>query len=103
MRWIDCSILTIERDACKAPLLMQDSAVAILQQLASFLLQVEEGLRFEDCFTDCRIWFEYEGSDHAPVWADLQLPEPLPRGVKPPSLDVRNRQSSSGESHSPCM
>ena len=63
-------------------------------------LQSEESLRFEDCFTDCRIWFEYEGSDHAPVWADLQLPEPLPRGAKTPSLDVSNRQSSSGDTQS---
>ena len=60
------------------------------------LLQAGDAKPFEDCFTDCRIWFDLEGSDHAPVWADLRLPAPLPKGNRPPPLDARNRQSSTG-------
>lgn len=61
-----------------------------------YCLQEESEAPFEKSFTDCRIWSDYEGSDHAPVWADLKLPGPLPQGARPPPLDVRNRQSSTG-------
>lgn len=54
---------------------------------------------FEDCFTDVRIWSGFEGSDHAPVWADLQLPDPLPVGDRPPALDLANRRTGSGDQH----
>ncbi len=60
-------------------------------------LQDEDSVPLEERFTDCRIWFDLEGSDHAPVWADLQLPGGLPRGARPPALDVRNRQSTGGK------
>ena len=59
-------------------------------------MQEEVAKSFEDHFSDCRIWFDLEGSDHAPVWADLQLPAPLPKGPRPPPLDARNRQSNTG-------
>ena len=60
------------------------------------LAQEEKEKAFEDQFTDCRIWFDFEGSDHCPVWADLRPSAPLPKAAKPPSLDARNRQSSTG-------
>ena len=60
-------------------------------------LQDEDNAPLEGRFSDCRIWFDLEGSDHAPVWADLQLPGGLPQGARPPALDVRNRQSTGGE------
>ncbi len=61
------------------------------------VMQEGEKVLLEDQFTDCRIWFDLEGSDHAPVWADLQPSKPLLQGTKPPSLDVRNRQSGTGD------
>ncbi len=60
------------------------------------LMQGEDKKPLEDQFTDCRIWFDFEGSDHCPVWADLQPSAPLPKAAKPPLLDARNRQSSTG-------
>ena len=59
-------------------------------------MQGKDEKSFEDQFTDCRIWFDYEGSDHCPVWADLRPLAPLPKAAKPPPLDARNRQSSTG-------
>jgi len=61
------------------------------------VMQEGEKTLLEDQFMDCRIWFDLEGSDHAPVWADLQPLKPLLQGTKPPSLDVRNRQTGTGD------
>ena len=59
---------------------------------------VQEGAQqpFDKMFTDVRIWSGFEGSDHAPVWADLQLPEPLPMGEHPPALNLANRRTTAG-------
>ncbi|CAL8462978.1 g2512 [Coccomyxa elongata] len=58
----------------------------------------EEGAQqpFNEIFTDVRIWSGFEGSDHAPVWADLELPEPLPMGKHPPALSLTNRRTGAG-------
>lgn len=59
---------------------------------------VQEGAQqpFDEIFTDVRIWSGFEGSDHAPVWADLELPEPLPMGKHPPALSLANRRTGAG-------
>ena len=51
------------------------------------------GEPFEDLFTDVRIWSTFEGSDHAPVWADLQLPGSFRKGERPPALSLANRRT----------
>ncbi|KAK9827629.1 hypothetical protein WJX81_000675 [Elliptochloris bilobata] len=35
------------------------------------------------------VWADARGSDHAPVWADVALPAPLPRPPAPPPLSTR--------------
>ena len=51
---------------------------------------------FADCFTDAGILADFEGSDHAPVYADLALQEPLPRAARAPPIDLRNRRTGTG-------
>lgn len=51
---------------------------------------------FADCFTDAGILADFEGSDHAPVYADLALREQLPRGATAPPIDLRNRRTGTG-------
>jgi hypothetical protein len=44
---------------------------------------------FAGWFVGADVWADALGSDHAPVWADLELPAPLPRPPAPPSLSTR--------------
>ena len=39
---------------------------------------------------------DFEGSDHWPVYADLHLPAPLPKGPSAPALELRNRRTGTG-------
>ena len=57
---------------------------------------MQAGKSFVDKFSNAGILDDFEGSDHAPVYADLQLPEPLPRGSRAPALDLRNRRTATG-------
>jgi hypothetical protein len=44
---------------------------------------------FVDQFTASDLWTECMGSDHCPVWADLDVPIlPLPQGFLPPALST---------------
>jgi len=44
---------------------------------------------FVDRFTASDLWTECMGSDHCPVWADLDVPIPhLPQGFLPPALST---------------
>ena len=47
------------------------------------------GLGFHGWFTGADVWADAQGSDHAPVWADVALPAPLPRPPAPPPLSTR--------------
>ena len=47
------------------------------------------GSGFHGCFTGADVWAEAQGSDHAPVWADLVLPQLLPRAPALPLLSTR--------------
>ena len=49
----------------------------------------DPGLGFHGWFTGADVWADAQGSDHAPVWADVALPEPLPRPPAPPPLSTR--------------
>lgn len=44
---------------------------------------------FPGWFVGADVWADALGSDHAPVWADLALPSPLPRPPAPPPLSTR--------------
>jgi hypothetical protein len=44
---------------------------------------------FAGWFVGADVWADALGSDHAPVWADLELPAPLPRPPAPPGLSTR--------------
>lgn len=57
---------------------------------------------FAEMFSGAGILDEFEGSDHAPVYADLQLPNPLSKGPSAPALDLRNRRTAAG-AHPPCF
>ncbi len=61
-----------------------------------FWMQADAGDPFVHKFTDAGILAHITGSDHAPVYADLQLPLPLPRGTSVPDLDLRNRRTGAG-------
>eukprot|EP00877_Chromochloris_zofingiensis_P008116 jgi/Chrzof1/3558/Cz13g00100.t1 len=49
-----------------------------------------------ECVCACEIWREYHGSDHAPVWVEMVLPNDmrLPCGHKPPPLSTEYLLSS---------
>lgn len=49
----------------------------------------ELGSGFHGWFTGADVWADAQGSDHAPVWADVMLPEPLPRPPALPPLSTR--------------
>ena len=42
----------------------------------------------EQC-TNCDVWMDMQGSDHAPVWADWTLSTPLPTPEVAPPLSSR--------------
>lgn len=76
-----------------------DSVIVLFGLLAHHNVcdvQEEVPQPFDEMFTDVRIWSGFEGSDHAPVWADLQLTEPLPIGERPPALSLANRRTGAG-------
>jgi hypothetical protein len=58
--------------------------------------QEQEQTPFEDAFTGAGILADFQGSDHAPVFADLTLPQPLPCGARTPPLDLHNRRTGTG-------
>ena len=42
-----------------------------------------------DSFTACDLWVQCMGSDHCPVWATLDVPQPeLPKGFLAPALST---------------
>ncbi|KAL0037867.1 hypothetical protein WJX79_002785 [Trebouxia sp. C0005] len=54
--------------------------------------QVPKDTPFVDRFTASDLWTECMGSDHCPVWADLDVPVPhLPKGFLPPALSTSHK------------
>ncbi|KAL0040073.1 hypothetical protein WJX79_005110 [Trebouxia sp. C0005] len=54
--------------------------------------QVPKDTPFVDKFTASDLWTECMGSDHCPVWADLDVPVPrLPQGFLPPALSTSHK------------
>ena len=66
------------------------------QGAALWCMQAQAGDSFVGVFVDAGILIDVEGSDHAPVYADLQLPQPLLRGASAPALDLRNSRTAIG-------
>ncbi len=56
---------------------------------------------FADWFVGADVWADALGSDHAPVWADLELPAPLPRPPAPPGLSTRFMFTGAARSRAP--
>ncbi len=48
-----------------------------------------QGLSVDSLFSGADLAIEVEGSDHAPVWADLALPSPLPAAAVAPPMSAR--------------
>ena len=82
---------------CHVPCRLQwgkalDECLLLCEQRTS----AADGRSFAELFTAARIWTDFEGSDHAPVWADLQLARPLPTANRAPAMDLRNMTTSRG-------
>lgn len=46
-------------------------------------------MRVQNLFKGADIMVEVEGSDHAPVWAEMEVPGGLPRSSTAPALSAR--------------
>ena len=59
-------------------------------------MQAQAGKPLAELFINAGIREGFKGSNHSPVYATLQLPEPLPKGQPAPALELRNRRTATG-------